>query len=57
MANETYLGDGVYASFDGWQIELRTPRVSGDHVLYLEPAVWRALQAFVASLEKGEAGA
>jgi hypothetical protein len=24
--NETYLGDGLYASFDGWQVKLRAPR-------------------------------
>jgi len=26
MANQTYIGDGVYVSFDGWQIWLRTER-------------------------------
>jgi hypothetical protein len=30
-AHETYLGDGLYASFDGWQVKLRAPRDGGDH--------------------------
>ena len=36
---ETYLGDGLYASYDGWQIMLRAPRPNGDHYVALEPAV------------------
>jgi hypothetical protein len=27
--HETYLGDGAYASFDGYQIRLRAPRSEG----------------------------
>lgn len=41
---ETYLGDGLYASFDGYQIILRAPRPDGDHWIGMEPYV---LQAFV----------
>lgn len=33
---EIYLGDGLYASFDGWQIKLRAPRENGDHEVYLD---------------------
>ncbi len=44
---ETYLGDGLYASFDGYQIKLRAPREDGDHEVYMEPEVYTALQAFV----------
>lgn len=33
---ETYLGDGLYASFDGYQIRLRAPRGEGDHEVFLE---------------------
>lgn len=40
---ETYLGDGLYASFDGFQIWLRAPREEGDHVVALEPQVFYAL--------------
>jgi hypothetical protein len=36
---ETYLGDGLYAAFDGWQITLRAPRNGGDHWVALEPQV------------------
>ena len=34
---ETYLGDGLYASFEGYQIVLRAPREGGDHWVALEP--------------------
>lgn len=43
MAEETYLGDGLYASFDGFQICLRAPRTGGDHVVYLEPEIYANL--------------
>lgn len=45
-ANETYLGDGLYASFDGWQITLRAPREGGDHWIALEPRVYEELVSF-----------
>jgi hypothetical protein len=41
---ETYLGDGLYASFDGYQIRLRAPREGGDHEVFLEDGL--TLQAF-----------
>lgn len=44
--NETYIGDGVYASFDGYQIQLRAPRGSRDENVFLEPSVYRELMAF-----------
>ena len=47
--NETYLGDGVYASFDGWHAWLRTRREGGDHVIALEPKVYQALLRWIAS--------
>lgn len=47
---ETYLGDGLYASFDGYSIGLRTPRDDSDHWVYLEPEVVVALQRFMAGL-------
>jgi hypothetical protein len=43
--HEAYLGDGLYASFDGWQIKLRAPRDGGDHVIFLEDGL--TLQAFL----------
>ena len=46
MSDETYIGDGVYASFDGFMIKLRTQRDNGDHVIYLEPNVYDDLVRF-----------
>jgi hypothetical protein len=43
---ETYLGDGVYARYDGWSIWLRTPRENGHHVIALEPEVFNKLAEF-----------
>jgi hypothetical protein len=34
--DEHYLGDGLYASFDGFQVLLRAPREHGDHWVGLE---------------------
>lgn len=48
---ETYLGDGLYASFDGWQIRLRAPRLEGDHVVYLEPGVLDQLDEFIKKIK------
>lgn len=41
--SETYLGDGLYAHFDGYQFILRAPREYGDHLVALEPPVFDAL--------------
>jgi hypothetical protein len=49
--NETYIGDGVYASFDGYQFWLRTERDGVDHLVALEPGVLDAFNAFVADVE------
>jgi hypothetical protein len=43
---EEYLGDGLYASFDGYMITLRAPRDHGDHWIGLEPEVYKALERF-----------
>lgn len=48
-ANETYLGDGLYARDDGFQIWLRAPRENGDHEVALEPSV---LSEFMSFLER-----
>lgn len=35
--NETYLGDGLYGSFDGYQFKLRAPHSDGgDQEIYLD---------------------
>jgi len=36
---EVYLGDGLYASFDGYAITLRAPRMFDNHYVILEPEV------------------
>lgn len=36
---ETYLGDGLYASFEGAALKLRAPRGNDDHEVYLEPEI------------------
>lgn len=43
MDEETYLGDGVYASFDGYQIWLR---VDDGSRIALEPGVYASLVAY-----------
>jgi hypothetical protein len=52
MDNETYLGDGLYASHDGWQFKLRAPNHDGDHVVYLEPSVVAAFLDYVKQTNK-----
>lgn len=47
---ETYLGDGLYASFDGFMIILRAPREDGSHHVGLEPDVLEAFERYVAQL-------
>lgn len=44
---ETYIGDGLYASYDGYMLKLRAPRIGGDHEVYLEPDVMQEFMAFV----------
>ena len=46
MKTETYLGDGLYASFDGYRINLRAPRDGGDHWVSLDPDAFDALMEF-----------
>ncbi len=48
--SETYLGDGLYVSFDGFQIRLRAPRDGGAHEVYLDDAVLQAFLAFLDAL-------
>lgn len=50
--NETYLGDGLYASFDGWMIQLRAPREGGDHWVGLEPPVLAEFLRFVKEINR-----
>jgi len=47
MSHETYIGDGLYASFDGYQIRLRAPREGSDHVVYLDNATFSLFMDYV----------
>lgn len=51
---DSYLGDGLYASFDGFQIVLTAPRVSfgADHFVALEPSVFSALLRYADEINK-----
>ncbi len=43
-----YLGDGVYASFDGFQIWLGLS--AGEHLIALEPSVMNSLKVYEAKI-------
>ena len=50
-----YIGDGVYAEFDGYGIWLRTGNHQQDHLcddkIYMEPGVMHSLNLFIESLK------
>lgn len=47
MENKEYLGDGVYASTDGYNIQITTENsIEVDNTIFLEPAVFSALIAY-----------
>jgi hypothetical protein len=51
---DRYLGDGVYARWDGWQIWITT---NGDNEIALDPEVLKGLmeyQAYILRVYKGE---
>lgn len=45
-----YLGDGVYASFDGYQVWLHVGHHEAPPVVALEPAVIASLNRYYASI-------
>lgn len=50
---ETYLGDGVYATFDGFQIWVRVETLDrGSMEIALEPSVLKALNDFDAAIRR-----
>jgi len=50
MAEKTYLGDSVYADYDGFAIVLTTENGYGpSNTIVLEPAVLQALERYVAA--------
>ena len=56
-AKREYLGDGVYAEFDGYHVWLITnDGITDTNRIALEPAVYVALTAYVARLTRANAG-
>ena len=51
---ETYLGDGLYASFDGFQFILRAPRLHDDHFVALEPSVLDSFMNYVEHVKQSK---
>ena len=67
--NPTYLGDGLYAEYDGYGVWLGTPGYTNAHSsrhifsvlgferkVYLEPEVYEALTNFVAKIKEANDG-
>lgn len=50
MEQEKYIGDGVYAKFDGYQIWLGAERDGINHNIALEPDVFSNLVAYAESI-------
>lgn len=49
---KTYLGDGVYAEFDGWVVQLTTEDgIRTTNTIFLEPEVFLALKQFVEQIK------
>lgn len=51
MMHKTYLGDGVYATFDGYAIILDLRGQDNTTRIYLEPAVMKSLHKFAESVK------
>jgi hypothetical protein len=49
--SEAYLGDGVYAKFDGYYIILKA-NVPTTDTIFLEPAVYESLLKFAERIDK-----
>lgn len=53
LMTRVYLGDGLYASFDGYQIELSaSDGARKTNTVYLEPKVLRQFLEYVKTLER-----
>lgn len=49
--DKVYLGDGLYAEYDGWQIKLYASNgVEATDTVYLEPSVLAAFERYVERL-------
>ena len=50
---EEFLGDGLYASFQGDSFKLRAPRGHlGDHEVWLEPSVLKNFLQYITHITK-----
>lgn len=47
MNNHKYLGDGVYANYDGYHVELRTGSHKSDVLVFLDPEVAQSLVEYI----------
>lgn len=53
METESYLGDGLYVSFDGYQIALKANHhLYPTDTVYLDPSVYENLVKFVEKLKE-----
>lgn len=51
--NKVYLGDGVYAAFDGWNIVLTTENgISTTNTIFIEPEVLRSFNKYVEEINE-----
>jgi hypothetical protein len=50
--NISYIGDGVYAKFDGYGFEIKVNDHRSPTVVYLEPEVLQALNKFAKKCAK-----
>ncbi len=48
--NKFYVGDGVYASNDGWHVILETERENGTNQIYLEPEMLSLVMEYAKSI-------
>lgn len=54
MKTTEYLGDGLYAHFDGYGIELRAnSHITPTDKVYIEPSVMVQLQSFWEQAQRG----
>ena len=50
--NERYIGDGLYASYDGFAVWLRAPTAKEDRIIALEPEVLRAFIEWALTMDR-----
>jgi hypothetical protein len=54
-SEKTYIGDGVYARWDGMTVLLETERDNGRHYIYLEPQHVESIVKLMNANRQGEA--